>query len=137
MKFENISKLAVIGAGMMGAQIAELLARTGYEVVLVDISDELVGKGLQSIDNRLEKFFVAKGKLTAEQKQEIIGRIKGNSSIEESAKNADFVIEAATENVAIKKDILGKLDKNAPSSTIIASNTSFQNISQCSYSTTP
>lgn len=135
MTIDNIKKLAVIGAGMMGSQIAEHLARTGYEVVLVDISDDLVNKGLQAIDQRLERFFVAKGKLTAEQKQEIIWRITGNSSVEDAAKDVDFVIEAAIENLAIKKDIFKKLDNNAPSHAILASNTSFQNISEMASAT--
>jgi 3-hydroxyacyl-CoA dehydrogenase len=69
MKIGEIKKTTVIGAGIMGAQIAEVLSRVGgYEVKLVDINDDLVRKGFQSIDQRLERFFVSKGKITPEEK---------------------------------------------------------------------
>ena len=98
MKLEEIKKIAVIGSGAMGAQMAEVFSRVGgYEVILVDISEELVSKGLKSIDDRLERFFVAKGKITAEEKKAITERIKGSASLEEAAKSVDFVIEAVPE----------------------------------------
>ena len=70
MKIGDIKKTTVIGAGTMGAQIAEVLSRMGgYEVGMVDINDDLVRKGFQLIDQRLERFFVSKGKITAEEKK--------------------------------------------------------------------
>ena len=131
MKLEEIRKTAVIGAGAMGNQIAEILSRLGgYEVHIVDINEDLVRKGLQTIEDRLERFFISKGKMTAEEKETIVGRIKGNISVEKAVEDVDFVIEAVVENLALKKEIFKKLDGSAPPHTILASNTSFQNISE-------
>lgn len=136
MKIENIKKTTVIGAGAMGAQIAEILSRIGgYEVWMMDINDELVKKGLQSIEDRLERFFVSKGKLTLEEKKNIMNRIKGSTSIGEVSKKADLVIEAVTEKMALKKEIFKKLDENTPGYTILASNTSALNISEMASAT--
>ena len=115
MKLEDIKQTAVIGAGVMGSQIAELLSRLGgYEVQLVDVSEELVRKGLQSIEERLERFFVSKGKLTAEERKEILARIKGNTNLEEAAGGAQFVVEAVPERMALKKEVFSRLDQSAP-----------------------
>jgi 3-hydroxybutyryl-CoA dehydrogenase len=131
MNIEEIRKVAVLGAGMMGSQIAEILSRLGnYEVVVVDINAELVSKGLRSIDERLERFFVSKGKLKAEEKKHITGRIKGGVDIDQAVREVDFVIEAATEDLSLKKNLFKRLDKNSPQQTLLASNTSFQNISE-------
>ena len=131
MKTEEMRKMAVIGAGMMGSQIAEILSRIGgYEINLVDMTDELVRKGIDSIEGRLERFFVAKGKLTADEKKSVMDRIKSGIDVEKAVQDVDFVIEAVTEDLGLKKDIFEKLDKNAPSHAILASNTSFQNISE-------
>jgi 3-hydroxybutyryl-CoA dehydrogenase len=120
----------------MGAQIAEVLSRMGgYEVGMVDINDDLVRKGFQSIDGRLERFFVSKGKLSAEDKKNIVNRIKGYTSIEEASKGTDLVIEAAVEKMALKKDIFKKLDESAPVHAILASNTSYLNISEMASTT--
>jgi len=128
---ENVKKTAVIGSGTMGAQIAELLARiAGYEVTLVDLTDELVNNGIKSISDRLDRFFVSKGKMSPEDKDKIMGLIKGNSNLKEAVKDADFIIEAVVENLAIKKDIFAKLEEAAPPHAIFASNTSYQNITE-------
>jgi 3-hydroxybutyryl-CoA dehydrogenase len=136
MKIGEIKKATVIGAGSMGAQIAEVLSRMGgYEVGMVDINDDLVRKGFQSIDGRLERFFVSKGKLSAEDKKNIVNRIKGYTSIEEASKGTDLVIEAAVEKMALKKDIFKKLDESAPVHAILASNTSYLSISEMASAT--
>lgn len=136
MKIGEIKKTTIIGAGTMGAQIAEVLSRMGgYEVGMVDINDDLVRKGFQSIDGRLERFFVSKGKLSAEDKKNIVNRIKGYTSIEEASKGTDLVIEAAVEKMALKKDIFKKLDESAPVHAILASNTSYLNISEMASAT--
>ncbi len=136
MKIGEIKKTTVIGAGTMGAQIADVLCRVGgFEVGMVDINDDLVKKGFQSIEERLEKFFVAKGKLTAEEKKKILGRIKGFTDIGEAAKGTDLVIEAAIEKMALKKEIFKKLDESAPAHAILASNTSYLNISEMASAT--
>jgi 3-hydroxybutyryl-CoA dehydrogenase len=136
MKIENAKKVAVIGAGMMGAQIAEVLSRMGgYEVWMADINEDLVGKGLRSIEDRLERFFVSKGKLTPEEKKNLVNRIKGSTSIEEASKGADLVIEAIIEKMALKKEVFKRGDESAPSHAILASNTSYLNISEMASAT--
>lgn len=136
MKIEEVKKTAVIGAGTMGSQIAEILSRVGgYEVHMVDINDELVRKSFQAMEERLEHFFVSKGKLTAEEKKSIVGRIKGSTNMEAAVKDVDFVIEAVVENLAFKKEVFKKLDESAPPPAILASNTSFQNISEMASTT--
>jgi len=136
VKLEDIKKTAVIGAGAMGNQIAEVFSRLGgYGVVVVDINEELVKKGLQSIDDRLERFFVAKDKMTSEEKKAIVGRIKGSTSMEEAMKNADFVIEVVPEILSLKREVFKKLDENAPAGTILASNTSTLNVTEIAAAT--
>jgi 3-hydroxybutyryl-CoA dehydrogenase len=136
MKIENVKKVTVIGAGMMGAQIAEVLSRMGgYEVWMADINEDLVGKGLRSIEDRLERFFVSKGKLTPEEKKNLVNRIKGSTSIEEASKGADLVIEAIIEKMALKKEVFKRGDESAPSHAILASNTSYLNISEMASAT--
>jgi 3-hydroxybutyryl-CoA dehydrogenase len=136
MKIGDIKKTVVIGAGTMGAQIAEVLSRMGgYDVGMVDINDDLVRKGFQSIDQRLERFFVSKGKITAEEKRMIMNRIKGYTRIEEAIRGADLAIEAVVEKMTLKKEIFKKLDEGAPNHAIIASNTSYLNISEMASAT--
>jgi len=136
MKAGEMKKTTVIGAGTMGAQIAEVLSRMGgYEVNMVDINDDLVRKGVESIDQRLDRFFVSKGKLTPEEKKNILNRIKGFTSLEEASRGTDLVIEAAVEKMTLKKDIFKKLDESAPAHTILASNTSYLNISEMASAT--
>jgi 3-hydroxybutyryl-CoA dehydrogenase len=136
MKADEMKKTTVIGAGTMGAQIAEVLSRMGgYEVNMVDINDDLVRKGFESINQRLDRFFVSKGKLTPEEKKNIVNRIKGFTSLEEASRGTDLVIEAAVEKMTLKKDIFKKLDESAPAHTILASNTSYLNISEMASAT--
>ncbi|MBW1780519.1 MAG: 3-hydroxyacyl-CoA dehydrogenase family protein [Deltaproteobacteria bacterium] len=136
MTIEEIKRTAVIGAGMMGSQIAELLSRIGNcEVNLVDMNDALVEKGIQGIEDRLERFFVSKGKITEDEKKNILRRIKGLGSLEDALADVDFVIEAATENLDLKLDLFKKLDTHAPPNAFLASNTSFQNISEMASAT--
>jgi len=131
LKVNDIKTVVVIGAGLMGAQIGELMARLGqYRVTLVDVQDEFVSKGLAGIDQRTEKFFVAKGKMTPDQKKELMGRINGTTDIARAAAGADFVLEAATENISLKKDLFRKLDQSAPPRAILASNTSYLSITE-------
>ncbi|MDY7034658.1 MAG: 3-hydroxyacyl-CoA dehydrogenase family protein [Thermodesulfobacteriota bacterium] len=136
MKLESIKKIAVIGAGDMGSQIAEAFSRLGgYEVNITDTRDDLVKKGLKTIEDRLEKFFVAKGKITADEKKAITGRINGVSSLAEAASDVDFVIEAVLEIMKLKREIFGELDKCSPQSAILASNTSTLNITEMAAAT--
>lgn len=136
LRVNDIKSVVVIGAGLMGSQIAELMARLGqYRVTLVDVKDEFVSKGLAGIDQRAEKFFVAKGKMTPEQKKELMARIRGTVDIAGAAGEADFIVEAATENISLKKDLFRKLDQSAPIHAILASNTSYLSITEIASAT--
>lgn len=129
MKLEEIKKISVIGSGAMGAQMAEIFSRLGnYEVLLVDMSEELVTKGVKSIYDRLERFFVVKGKMTSEERNAITAKIKGTANMVEAAKLSDFVIEAVPEILSVKRDVFKLLDANARQGVILASNTSTLNI---------
>ncbi len=125
MELKNIKQVAVIGAGNLGAQIAQLVSQVGgYPVVMMDVNDELVEKGLQRQRDNLQRYFVDRNKITANEMQAIVGRIKGTTSIPEAVRGADFVIEAVFENLELKKDIFKQLDEAAPSQAILATNTS-------------
>lgn len=128
---ENVRHVAVIGAGRMGSQIAQLLSRVGkYSVTIVDVSDDLINNALTSIEADLKRYFVDKGKMTEDEMREVRARIKGITSIAEAAKNADFAIEAVFENLELKKKVFAELDKNAPSHAILTSNTSGLSITE-------
>ena len=131
MGLANIKQVAVIGAGNMGAQIAQVLSQVGgYQVIMTDISDELVNKGLQRQRDSLQRFFVDKGKMTADEMQAIVSRIKGTTSIPEAVSKADFVIEAAFDNMELKKTIFKQLDESAPPQAILATNTSYLSVTE-------
>lgn len=132
----GIERVAVIGAGAMGNQIAEILVRVGkFSVNIYDINMELINKGLASIDNRLEKFFVAKGKMTAEEKNSLMVKIRGTAKIEDAARDADYIIEAVLENLDLKKEIFRKLDGAARPGVVLVSNTSYLNITEMASAT--
>jgi 3-hydroxybutyryl-CoA dehydrogenase len=135
MVARRISKAAVIGMGMMGSQLAEILALGKIEVAAVDATDELVKQGVRGIDARLERFLVSKGKMSPEEKAAAMGRIRGFTAIEEAVREIDFAIEAVPERMLLKKDVFQKMDKHAPQDAVLASNTSFQNVSEMASAT--
>ena len=114
--------IGVVGCGIMGSGIALLCAQSGYNVTVSEINDTLLQKGLKSIQNSLARL-VEKGKMTAENREAIIARLKGTTS-EADFSACDLVIEAATEDLGIKKVIFAELDKACPPQAILASNTS-------------
>ncbi|TWH56290.1 3-hydroxyacyl-CoA dehydrogenase [Desulfitobacterium sp. LBE] len=114
--------IMVIGAGQMGSGIAQVAAQAGYTVILNDIKEEYVDRGLKGIEKNLDRS-VEKGKLSAEEKSKILGQLQTSVSLQDAAL-ADLVIEAAVENMAIKHDIFQTLDNVCPEHTILASNTS-------------
>jgi len=131
MGLENIKQVAVIGAGLMGTQIAEMLSRVGgYHVIMTDINDELLNKGVQALRDTLQKHFVDKGKITTDEMQAIVNRIKGTISIPDAVRNADYVIEAVFDNLELKKSIFKQLDESAPPQVILATNTSGLNVTE-------
>ena len=114
--------IMVIGAGQMGGGIAQVAAQAGYSVILNDIKDEFVMRGLGIIQKNLSRS-IEKGKLTAEDKEVILSRITKSTSLQDAAA-ADLVIEAAVENMAIKAQVFSQLDVICPEHTILSTNTS-------------
>jgi len=118
----EIKKVGVVGCGSMGAGIAQLCAQSGYQVVVSEINDELLKKGLASIEKALARS-VEKGKLSQPDKDAITSRLKGTTSTRDFA-DCDLVIEAAIENLELKKKIFAELDGICPPHAILATNTS-------------
>ena len=118
----NIKKIGVVGAGQMGNGIAQVSAATGFDVILSDISQEAIDRGMATITKSLDKF-VSKEKISQSERDDILGRISTTLELSEVAQ-ADLVIEAATEREDLKLDIFKKLDELAPAHTILATNTS-------------
>ncbi len=123
-----IKKIGVLGAGLMGAGIAQVAAVSGYDVTIVEVSDELIKKGLSGIEKSLAKF-AEKGSITAEQKDSTMARLRGTTKLEEAA-NAGIIIEAIIENLQIKRETYAKLDALCKPETIFASNTSSLSITE-------
>ena len=119
----GIKRVLVIGAGQMGSGIAQVMAQGGLEVTIRDIKAEYVQKGIAGIERNLAKS-VEKGKLSADEKEAIMKRISGTVDLNKDNCNVDLVIEAAVENMTIKKDIFEMVDALSPEHTILASNTS-------------
>lgn len=118
----QISRIMVVGAGQMGGGIAQVCAQAGYPVVLRDIEKKLVEKGISVIAKNLQRS-VDKGKMSEEDKVAVMGRIQGTVDLKDGA-DADIVIEAVVEKMAVKEELFRALDEMCPSHTILASNTS-------------
>jgi len=118
----EIKKVGVVGCGAMGTGIAQLCAQSGYQVVVSEINNELLNKGLASIDKVLARS-VEKGRISQQDKDATLGRIKGTTSMKDFS-DCDLMIEAAIENLDLKKKIFAELDKICPKDAILATNTS-------------
>jgi len=118
----TVKKIGVIGAGQMGHGIALVAAKAGFDVILRDIKDEFVQKGLSKIERFLDKS-IEKGRLTSDDKKKILTHLKGTTKLED-LKDVDLVIEAIFENIKVKKELFQELDKICKKDTYFASNTS-------------
>lgn len=116
-------KMVVVGAGVMGHGIAEVAALAGFDVVMVDVAEEFLAKGLEKIRWSLEKF-VEKKRITKEAADAAFSRIRTSTNLAEAVVDTDLVIEAAPEDIKIKKNIFQVLSQNAPAHAILATNTS-------------
>ncbi|MCC7437471.1 MAG: 3-hydroxybutyryl-CoA dehydrogenase [Armatimonadetes bacterium] len=125
----EIQNILVIGAGTMGNGIAHVFAQTGYNVTLVDLDADRLQGGIGTIAKNLERQ-VKKEAITEADKEATLGRIRPSTDLTTSAMGADLIIEAATENPAIKAEIFRTLDANAKESAILATNTSSISITQ-------
>jgi len=130
----SIKVIGVLGAGAMGNGIAQVAAQAGYNVVMRDIEEKFVEKGLKSIDKFLAKS-VEKGKITAEVKNSVMGKIKGTTKMED-LKDADYVIEVVFEDMDLKKKMFKELDELTRKDIILATNTSSMSITEIANSTT-
>jgi len=124
----QIQTVGIIGAGTMGNGIAQVCALNGLDVVMVDISEAAVQKGLATVAGSLDRL-IKKDKLSAADKDAALARIKGSTS-HDDLKSAQLVIEAATENLELKIKILRQLDGMLPAETLVATNTSSISITQ-------
>ncbi len=129
----EIKNVGVVGCGIMGSGIAQVCAQSGYNVIVSETSDEVLNKGLKSIDAILSRS-VDKGRISAQDKEATLARIKGTTDIKDFS-NCDFVIEAATEDIDIKKAIFAQLDKACPKHAILASNTSLLSVTDMAAAT--
>ncbi|GAA3927488.1 3-hydroxybutyryl-CoA dehydrogenase [Litoribacillus peritrichatus] len=128
-----MTKICVIGAGTMGASIAQAFASNGFQVVLRDIKPEFVERGVSFIQKNIDRL-VAKEKISAEQASEIMANIEGTTELS-AASDAALIVEAAVENMEIKKSIFAELDKVCGPSTIFATNTSSLSITEVAAAT--
>lgn len=118
-----MKNISVIGAGTMGNGIAHTFAQFGYQVNLVDVSKEQIDKGIKTIDKNLSRM-VSKEKITEEDKDNTLKNIHSFTDLKEGVKNAELVVEAASENEKIKLDIFKQMDEVCSADTLLASNTS-------------
>lgn len=129
----EIKNVGVVGCGIMGSGIAQVCAQSGYNVIILEISDEVLNKGLKSIDTILTRS-VDKGRISLQDKESILARIKGTTNMEDFSE-CDLIIEAATEDMDIKKAIFAQLDKVCPEHSILATNTSVLSVADMAAAT--
>jgi 3-hydroxybutyryl-CoA dehydrogenase len=131
--FMEIKTIGVVGAGQMGNGIVQVASHSGFQVVMSDIADSFIQKGLSTISKNLDRM-VEKGKISSQKKDEIVGRIKGTVQIGDMA-DVDFVVEAATENESLKLNIFKELDRICRKEAILSSNTSSISITKIASAT--
>ena len=129
----EIKTIGVVGAGQMGNGIAHVAAQAGLGVVMHDLEDSYVERGLGTIAKNLQRG-VDKGRLTAEDKDQILARVTGTTDLEAFA-DCDFAVEAIVENLDVKTDLFGKLDRICREGVILASNTSSISITKIASAT--
>ncbi|MBM7659598.1 3-hydroxybutyryl-CoA dehydrogenase [Bacillus mesophilus] len=119
----QIERILVVGAGQMGHQIGMLSALGGYTTTIQDVNEAALQKAQGILEGLMTKW-VAKGRITEDQKQAAFAKLQFSTNLEEEAKKADFVIEAVVEKLDVKKEVFRKLDELAPAHAILASNSS-------------
>lgn len=129
-----VTNVSVIGAGTMGNGIAHVFAQNGFSVQLIDVNAAQLEKALQTISKNLDRQ-IAKGALTEEQKTATLSNLQTETDLKKGVSQADLVVEAATENVELKLNILKMIDEAAPANAILASNTSSISITKIASAT--
>lgn len=130
----KIKKVCVLGAGIMGSGIAQVVAAAGFDVTMRDIQDRFVDKGLQTIKFHLGRA-VEKENIKAKEAKDIMGRIQGTTDLKDAAAEADLVVEAIVEDMRVKKEVFAELDSICKLDTILASNTSGLSITEIASAT--
>ena len=125
----NVKKIAVVGAGLMGAGISYVSTASGYEVIMTDLDDDAVQRGLTRFNSYVESG-VKRGKLTPEEGEKISSQLVTTTDLKEAVSDVDLVIEAVFENMDVKKKLFREMDSAAKSHTILASNTSSLSITE-------
>src|SRR6478609_5503504 len=123
MSVVDVQRVLVVGAGTMGAGIAQVAARAGYATTLFDVAPQAAARALEKIAESLQKA-VEKNKCTADERTQALARITASNDLDTAAVDADLVVEAAPEDLALKKDLFARLSKLVGAATILASNTS-------------
>lgn len=129
----NLQTIGVIGAGLMGSGIAQVAAQAGYQVILNDVKQDFLDKGVGTIEKNLGRE-VKKERLSEKEKEDILGRI-GTTPDLEKLSQVDLVIEAVFEDMAVKKELYARLESTCPPATIFASNTSGLSITEMASAT--
>ncbi len=129
----EIKTIGVVGAGQMGSGIAQVAAASGFDVIMNDVEDKFIDRGLAAIEKSLGRM-VSKGKLSDEDVKSILGRIESTTSLEDMAR-ADFVVEAIIENEAVKLEVFRRLDEACKEGVILGSNTSSISITKIASAT--
>lgn len=129
----TIKRIAVVGAGVMGAGIAQVVAQSGFDVALLDVDADAVARAMRSIENGLERR-VEKERITEGERDAALARVAGSTDLEE-AYDADHVVETVVEDLSVKKEVLGRLDRGCRDDVIFATNTSQFSISELAAAT--
>ncbi|MBI4467365.1 MAG: 3-hydroxybutyryl-CoA dehydrogenase [Acidobacteria bacterium] len=129
----DIQVVGVVGCGLMGSGITQVVAQAGFSVVVREVSDDLLDKGLAGIERSLQKF-VEKNQLSEVERKNTLSRIQRTTAVSD-LKDCDLVIEAITENPKLKKELFAELDRLCPKHTILASNTSSISITEMAAAT--
>ena len=129
----DIKKVGVVGCGLMGRGIAQVSAASGYETVVREVNEDLLEAGLGAIRKQLDRA-VEKGKMEAGDRDATLGRLAGTVTLDEMA-DCDVIVEAIVEDIEVKKDLYGALDRQCPEHTIFASNTSSLTVTEMAAST--
>ena len=132
----DIKNVCVIGAGIMGSGIAQLLATHGMNVNLVDVTDDILIKGKNAIEKNLQKFYVEKNKISKEEAERILNRINLFVNKNEAIKDVQMVIEAVFEDMELKQNLFADLDAQCDKDVILASNTSSLSITDMALKST-
>ena len=129
----SLERVGVLGCGLMGSGIVQVCAQAGYEVVAREVEEKYWKKGFKRVGGFLQKA-VEKEKMTAADREAVLGRMTGTTRIEDLA-GCDLVIEAVVEDLTVKNEMLGELDRLCPPHTIFASNTSSLTIAEMAAAT--